>query len=112
MYECGVELRSHTFEHHSKKLVVGLQYALRHGIALHMLHARLLPENIHYRVVHLYGLRLRCLQCHEVSHLYVASEPHNLVAYGVLESEHNAHADNHHSQPYCHTGCGNAYGRT
>ena len=39
----------------------------------------------------------------------MTAEAYNLVAYGMLETKHYAHADNHHSQSDCYAHRGYAY---
>ena len=39
----------------------------------------------------------------------MTSESHNLIAYGVLEPQHHAHAYYHHRQSDSHSRHGNAY---
>ena len=56
VYEGGVEFWSHALEHHAQEVVVGLQYALLHGEALHVLHAVSSFQYVHHRVAYGYWL--------------------------------------------------------
>ena len=98
MDEGRIEIRSYTFEHDAQKIAVCLQDSLFHGKFLHMFYARYLFQYVDHRVVHNHRILVLLLQRHEVCHLYMASESYHLVAYGMLESEHNAYRHNHNGE--------------
>ena len=112
MNKGGVEVGSYTLEHNAKEVVVGLQNALLHGKALHMLDALGVLQDSNQRVVNHYR-HVGCsrLLCIEVGHLYMAAKSSHLVAYGMFESKHNTHAQYHNRQSYSHSSRSYAYGR-
>ena len=112
MDEGGVVFRSNALEHHPEKFLVGLQDALLHGIALHMLYSIDALEYGHHRVAYLCRKLFVALQGHEVGNRYMASKTYHLVPDGMLESQDNTDADNHYGKSYCHTDGSNAYGRS
>ena len=77
---------THTLEGNTQKVTVGLQDALRHRVALHVLDVRNLLELARQRVVDGNRCRYRRLLGDEVGNLYVTAKAHHLVADGMLET--------------------------
>ena len=112
MNECSVVFGRHSFERYAEKIVVGFQYALFHRVALYMLYAVDRAQHFHHDVVNAHRTGVSSVQCHEIGNGYMAAEAYHFVAYGVLETKHDAYRHNHHRQADGNTGGGYAYCRT
>ena len=109
--EGGIVVGTYALEHDAQEVLVGLEYALLHGIALYVGHSGDVADDAHHGVVHLDGILFLVLQRHEVGHLDVGAEADDLVLDGMLEAEDYTHGDNHDRQTNGHTGYGYTHGR-
>ena len=68
-------------------------------------------DNAHDAVVDTDGIGVGALHGEEVGNLDMAAESDDLVAYGVLESKHHRHGEDHHGKSDSHTSRGYMNGR-
>ena len=106
-----VVFRTDALEGHAQEVVVGLEDALCHRVALHVAHAWYLAEDGRHGVVHLYRILVGGHQAGDIGHGNMASEAHDLVADRMFETKDHAHRDDHHGQTDGHTCRGDADGR-
>ena len=111
MDEGGVEVGAYPLQHDTQKVIVGLQYALRIDITLHVPYSRYRLQYLDEGVAHLNGVLLGALQGKEVGDGDVASEAHHLVTDGVFEAQHDADGHDHDRQADGDANGGNADGR-
>ena len=103
LQEAGIVFGSYALEHGPEEVVVGLQDTLCHRIALHMTDAPDALDFCHQTVVETDGVGIGTIVGQHVVYLDMAAESDDLVTDGVLESQHDTHGDDHHSQADSHS---------
>ena len=110
-YEVPFIFLCHALEGDAEEVVVGLEYALCHGIALHMADAVDAAHGAHGAVVDADGIVVGALHGEEVGYLNMAAEAYHLVAYGMLKTHHHRDGDDHDGEADGHSCRGYMYGR-
>ena len=102
LQEGGVVFGTYALEHRPEEVVISLQDALCHRVALYVADTLDALDFCHQTVVQTNGVRIGSAIGQHVVHLNMTAESHDLVADGVLEPQHDTHGDNHHSQADSH----------
>ena len=110
MYESRVEIASHTFQHYTKEVVIGLQDTLCVGITLHVAHTLRLHQGTFQTVVHHNGVILRTLKGIEISHRDMAAKAYDLITDSMFETKNNTNRHYHNGKTDCNTKRSNANG--
>ena len=94
-----IEIHIHPFQDNALKVGFAFEYAGLGAETVHAAHALQGLQAVHQRGIDADGLHLETVVVLEVRYLYVRPEADDLVAYFLLEADHDGNGDEHDRQP-------------
>lgn len=108
--ESGIVLLSYATKKNALERIVSLEHTRLSTETLHMSHIRKTTQSMHLQFIKSDGLCLGVKEALVVHDLDMPSETDDLATYLILETNDDAHRQDHHGQTDCDTPDGDAHG--